>query len=187
MACRELFVLEMPEVVRPGFAGEGHRGVAARTGVDRKTARRYVELAQTLGLERAEGAVVTDEIVESLSAALRPGGHGTTGAPWDACCAHREQIARWHAEGCGGPKLARLLHRHTGVIVPLRTMQRFVAKEVRPSASRSSTVRVADPEPGQVLEIDFATLGRFQDLSTGRSVPLHALICTASRSRHTFV
>ena len=187
MAYRELFVVEIREVLRLWLGGDGYRRVAERAGVDRKTARRYVEHAQTLGLERAEGAVIPDELVEALSAAVRPGGDGTTGAPWDVCRTHREQIARWHAEGCGGPKLARLLHRHTGKVVPLRTMQRFVAKEVRASASRASTVRVADPEPGQVLEIDFATLGRFRDLGSGRSLPLHALICTASRSRHTFV
>ncbi len=52
MAFREVDVIEVREVLRGWLDGGGLRTVAARAGVDRKTARRYVEAAQAAGLAR---------------------------------------------------------------------------------------------------------------------------------------
>jgi hypothetical protein len=43
MGFREVAVMEIREVLRAWLAGAGLRRVAERAGVDRKTARRYVE------------------------------------------------------------------------------------------------------------------------------------------------
>jgi hypothetical protein len=77
--------------------------------------------------------------------------------------------------------------RHAGVLVPLRTLQRFIAEELEESPSRSSTMRIADPAAGEVLEVDFAEFGLFDDLASGRRRKMHVLVCTAARSRHTFL
>ena len=45
MVFREVSVIEIREVLRSWLAGAGERTVAAQAGVDRKTARRYVEAA----------------------------------------------------------------------------------------------------------------------------------------------
>ena len=103
------------------------------------------------------------------------------------CREHRALIEGWVADGCRGPKMVRLLARHSGKVVPLRTLQRFVAEELASSRRSSSTVRVTDPPPGRVLEVDFAELGLFDDLESGRRRKLHALVCTAPYSRHTFL
>jgi hypothetical protein len=50
--------------------------------------------------------------------------------------------------------------RATGVPVPLRTLQRFVAEDLGVENGQGDTVRVVDPPPG-VLEVDFLTLGAF--------------------------
>jgi len=64
MAFREVDVVEVREVLRGWLDGGGLRTVAERAGVDRKTARRYVEAAQAAGLCRDAGLVaVTDELV----------------------------------------------------------------------------------------------------------------------------
>ena len=42
---REVSVVEIREVLRAWLAGHGLRVVATQAGVDRKTARRYVEAA----------------------------------------------------------------------------------------------------------------------------------------------
>ena len=46
MGFREVSVVEVREVLRAWLEGQGLRRVAERAGVDRKTARRYVEAAQ---------------------------------------------------------------------------------------------------------------------------------------------
>ena len=43
-------MIEIREVLRSWLAGAGLRTVAAQAGVDRKTARRYVEAAVAAGL-----------------------------------------------------------------------------------------------------------------------------------------
>ena len=60
--------------------GRGLRTVAERAGVDRKTARRYVEAAEAAGVVRDGGVgAVTDEVIGAVVAAVRPArpdGHG---------------------------------------------------------------------------------------------------------------
>jgi hypothetical protein len=50
VAFRELGVAEVREVLRGWLEGIGLRTVAERAGVDRKTARRYVQAAVAEGL-----------------------------------------------------------------------------------------------------------------------------------------
>lgn len=80
MAFREVAVNEIREVLRAWLGGAGLRRVAAQAGVDRKTARRYVEAAVEAGLARDGGpAQLTDELVGQVAQVVRPvrpGGHG---------------------------------------------------------------------------------------------------------------
>lgn len=55
MAFREVQVSEVREVLRGWLSGKGLRKVAEQAGVDRKTARRYVEAAVAAGLVREQG------------------------------------------------------------------------------------------------------------------------------------
>ena len=60
---------EIREVLRAWLADAGLRRVAEQAGVDRKTARRYVEA----GLVRAGGAgQLTDELIGQVAQAARP-------------------------------------------------------------------------------------------------------------------
>jgi predicted DNA-binding transcriptional regulator YafY len=60
-------VVEIREVLRAWLQGAGLRTVASRAGVDRKTARRYVEAAQAAGLVRsADVSVIDAELVGAV-------------------------------------------------------------------------------------------------------------------------
>jgi DNA-binding IclR family transcriptional regulator len=72
MAFREVAVVEVREVLRAWLSGAGLRKVAERAGVDRKTARRYVEAAQTAGLVRDGGEVqLTDGLIGQVVEPVR--------------------------------------------------------------------------------------------------------------------
>jgi DNA-binding IclR family transcriptional regulator len=93
VAVREVRVIEVREVLRCWVAGGGLRTAAERAGVDRKTARRYVEAAQAAGLVRDGGeSQLTDELIGSAIAAVRPARRNSHGAAWDALLAHEAQI-----------------------------------------------------------------------------------------------
>lgn len=188
MAFREVPMFEVREVLRLWLGGEALRAVARLSRVDRKTVRRYVDAAIAAGVT-VDGGVgqLTDEVLGEVVEIVRPhrtdGHHGEA---WMMLAARREQIAKWVKADVPGVKVCELLARD-GVIVPERTVQRFVATEFGPRRGQGSTVRVADGEPGQELQVDFARLGLVHDSESGRRRVCHALIFTAVVSRHMFV
>jgi transposase len=186
MAFREVAVVEVREVLRAWLAGAGLRRVAERAGVDRKTARRYVEAAQAAGLARDGGEdQLTDELVGQVVEAVRPvrqGGHGTA---WQTLETEHDQISGWVTDGLTVVKIGTKLERR-GVVVPYRTLHRYCVERCD-FGRGSTTVRIADGEPGAELQIDFAQMGLLHDPSAGRRRRVHALIFTAVFSRHMFV
>jgi hypothetical protein len=180
-------VTEICEVLRAWLAGAGLRTAAARAGVDRKTARRYVTAAVEAGLARDSGlAQLTDELVGQVAQVvrpMRPGGHGLGREQLEACHA---EIEGWVRQGLTVVKIGVLLERR-GIGVPYRTLHRFCAERCGYGRTAATTVRVADGEPGAECQLDFGYLGLLADPVTGRQRKVHALIFTACHSRHMFV
>src|SRR6516162_2063725 len=187
MVFREVSVIEIREVLRSWLAGAGLRTVAARAGVDRKTARRYVEAAVAAGLARDGGTgQLTDELVGLVAEAVRPVRPGGHGQPWERLEACRAEIESWVKQGLTVVKIGVLLERQ-GIAVPYRTLHRFCAERCGYGRTAATTVRVADGEPGAECQLDFGYLGLLADPVTGRQRKVHALIFTACYSRHVFV
>jgi transposase len=194
MVFREVGVVEIREVLRAWLAGAGLRTVGERAGVDRKTARRYVQAAEAAGLVRDAGAdAITDELVGAVVAAVRPSRPNGHGPAWEALTGREEQIRAWvTGTGTGkGDRALNLVKVHEllarqGCQVPYRTLHRF-ATEKCGYRVKTTTVRVADGEPGVECQIDFAYMGTITDAQSGRDRKVHALIFTAVYSRHMFV
>lgn len=191
MGFREVSVVEVKEVLRGWLDGVGLRTVAERAGVDRKTARRYVQAAEAAGLHRTAGlAAIDDELVGAVVAAVRPVRPNGHGSAWEALSAREEQIRAW-VKGDGKDnkplsivKIEELLTRQ-GCVVPYRTLHRF-ATERCGFRAKDTTVRVNDGEPGVELQVDFGHMGYLVG-EDGRRRKVHALIFTAVYSRHMFV
>ena len=158
MAFREVNVNEVREVLRGWLAGAGLRTVAAQAGVDRKTARRYVQAAEAAGVVRDGGwGQVSDDVVGVVVAAVRPVRPAGHGSAWELLAAEREQVVDWVGQGLTVVKIGTLLGRR-GVVVPYRTLHRFCAQ--RCGLGRNApTVRVADGEPGAECQVDFGYMG----------------------------
>lgn len=187
VAFREVRVDEIREVLRCWLGGGGLRTAAERAGVDRKTARRYVEAAVAAGLDRDGGdGQLGDELVGAVVTAVRPARVTGHGASWELLLGQEARIRAWietddlQLTNIHG-KLARL-----GVDVPYRTLHRFAVERCG-FGRRQVTVRVADGDPGVECQIDFARMGLINDPETGRRRVVHALIFTAVHSRHMFV
>ncbi|WP_210435147.1 IS21 family transposase [Saccharopolyspora sp. ASAGF58] len=179
-------MIEVREVLRAWLSGAGLRVVAERAGVDRKTARRYVEAAQEAGLTRDGGDdQLTDGLLGEVVERVRPVRPSGRGGSWQALEAQREQITEWVAAGLSVVKVGVKLER-IGVVVPYRTLHRFCVERCG-FGRTATTTRVADGEPGAELQIDFARMGLVNDAARGRRRVCHALILTAVFSRHMFV
>jgi transposase len=186
VAFREVRVNEIREVLRCWVAGDGLRTAAERAGVDRKTARRYVEAALAAGLVRDGGEVqVCDELVGQVVAAVRPARQSGHGRSWGLLLGHEQRIREWIDDELQLTNIHGKLARF-GVEVPYRTLHRFAAERCG-FGRRQPTVRVADGEPGVECQLDFARMGLIADPESGRRRVVHALIFTAVYSRHMFV
>jgi transposase len=187
MAFREVRVFEVREVLRLWLAGEGFRSVERLSQVDRKTVRRYVQAAESLGLVRDVGEVqLTDVFIGMVVETVRPHRSDGHGDRWRLLADRHDQIAVWVDDDLTGVKINELLDRQ-GVVVPLRTVQRYLHEECGRSRGRGLTVRVADGEPGDELQVDFGKLGLIFDPDSGRRRTVYALIFSACYSRHCFV
>jgi len=179
-------VTEIREALRAWLAGAGLRTVAERAGVDRKTARRYVQAAVSAGLTRDGGeGQLSDELLGLVAGEVRPARPGGHGAAWDALEACHEQVKARVDDGLTVVKIGVLLERQ-GVRVPYRTLHRFCAERCG-FGRAATTVRVADGEPGAECQLDFGYMGMLHDPVAGRRRKVHALIFTAAYSRHMFV
>jgi transposase len=177
-------VVQVREVLRRWLRGQGERPAAAGAGVDRKTARRYIAAARELGVVRnGDESQLSDEVIGQVCEAVRPvrpDGHGTA---WRTLAGEEKRINDWVEAGLNVKKIHDLLARQ-GVVVPYRTLARFAVERCG-AGVKSLTVAVADPEPGQELQVDFGRMGL---LPAGeRKKVCHALVFTACSSRHCFV
>ena len=180
-------MIEVREVLRGWLGGAGLRTVAAQAGVDRKTARRYVQAAEAAGVVRDGGwAQVTDEVIGAVVAAVRPVRPEGHGEAWRLLQVQQQQITEWVGRGLTVVKISDLLGRR-GVAVPYRTLHRFCVACCGFGRGGGQTVRVADGEPGAECQIDFGRMGLLYDPAAGRRRAVHALIFTAVYSRHMFV
>lgn len=189
MAFREVRVFEVREVLRLWLRGEGVRSVERLAGVDRKTVRRYVTAAETLGLVRDGGeGQLSDEFIGSVVEAVRPHRTDGRGEAWRLLGSHHRLVEDWlKKDGLTVVKVHDLLTRR-GIVVPQRTLHRYALEVCDVGRGRrGTTVRVNDGEPGDELQIDFGRLGLVFDSETGRSRVCHALIFTPVVSRYAFV
>lgn len=93
---REVSVTEIHEVLRAWLSGSGYRTAAAQAGVDRKTARRYVDAGVAAGLGRECGVgQLTDDLIGAVVAAVRPNRPQGHGVAWESLGANHDQISDW--------------------------------------------------------------------------------------------
>ena len=180
-------MIQVREVLRRWLRNDGgERVIAEGAGVDRKTARRYLEAARQLCLERSGGEVqLSDELIGHVFERVRPSRPNGHGASRELLIVHQDAITKWLDEGLSAAKVGDLLVRR-GVQVPDRTLQRFCG-ELGGAKRHRDAVRVADAEPGQELQTDFGRMGVMFDPHTQRRRVAHALIVVAVWSRHMFV
>lgn len=188
MAFREVHVHEIREVLRVWLRGESLRSVERLAALDRKTVRRYVAAAEEAGLDRTGGeSQLTDELIAAVCEAVRPHRTDGHGAAWSELVARHDEVKGLVEDGLTVRKIHELLARR-GVVVPERTLHRYVLEVLGHGRSaRTTTVRVADGEPGSECQVDFGKMGLLFDPETDRRRVVQALIFTACYSRHCFV
>lgn len=142
---REVSMIEVIEVLRLWQAGLPTKRLAAQLGLDPKTARRYLTVADGVGL-RPDGPPPTDDELQQVLLALHPLGGRPRGDGWAVCAQHRDRIERWLADGVRLTKIRKLLARQ-GVVLAYPLLYRFAVEQLR-FGRPTTTIPVLDGEPG---------------------------------------
>ncbi len=153
---REVTMIEVTEVLRLWRAGLPTKRLAAQLGLDPKTARRYLMVAEGVGL-RPAGPPPTDDELQQVLLALHPAGGRPRGDGWAVCAAHRDRIAAWLAEGVRLTKIRKLLAGQ-GVVLTYPLLYRFAVEQLR-FGRPTTTIPVLDGEPGHELQVDTGWVG----------------------------
>jgi hypothetical protein len=191
MAYREVAMWEILAVLERFGRGETQASVARATGHTRKTIRRYVRTAESLGWKPG-----TDPPTEALAAEVflrhRPTGSRGPGEAEEELLPHLEKIRGWLTPEAGkkrGLRLTRVrqLLQRRGVHVAYSSLHRFAVQHCDFGKSGRATVRMAECEPGELAEVDFGKLGLVPDPETGRRRVAWALSVILVHSRHQYV
>lgn len=187
MAYREVYRVQVLEIIRRWQLGESRRSIARATGLSRNTVERYVRAAVAAGVSQG-GEPPGEDMLVSLAQKNQPGpSPGTVPAPLAALLeTQHERIATWLGQERLQLTRVHELLLQQGVSASYTTLRRFVRKAGLGKAARS-TVRMAEWPPGGAAEMDFGRLGVLTEATGKRKTTVWALVIVLPYSRHSFV
>jgi transposase len=181
-------VVDVVELLRHWYAGDGISKVARGLGLDRKTVRKYVSRAETAGLSPGGPALAQEDWAIRVAAwfpelsdpRCRSSVHGEIAPFHDHIAALLETttVATIHQ---------RLRDEH-GLRVSTSSLRRYIRTEfAEQAAAEEATVLRDDPPPGEEAQLDYGHLGRWLDPRSGAHRRVWGFTMTLSFSRHLFL
>ncbi len=187
MAHKEVHLVDANEMIRLWQKGLSLRRIGALTNRSRVTVTRYVNAAREMGLTR-DGPAPAEEQLAALAALNLPGPKNAAAPSAQALEPQADQIKNWL---CREKLQLTRVHELLGdraVKVSYSSLQRFVAaRGLGRRSGAPATMRLAETAPGQVIEMDFARLGRIPDPERERPRVVWMLLLVCSFSRHMFL
>ena len=190
MARRTFDVVDIIEILVHWHAGRNNSEIARSLDVDRKTARKYIAVAEAAGMvpggppltEAEWDARVREWFPELADTRLRQ-------VTWPAIEAHHDYIGEQLKAGVTVATVHQRLRDERGLAVSVASLRRYVAANL-PEETRRSQVKVLRPwpaEPGAEAQIDYGRLGRWLDPVAGKPVTVWAFVMVLACSRYLFV
>jgi transposase len=176
---------EILEMIYHWHQGAGVKGISHSLGFDRDTVRKYVRVAQKVGIERNKPFPDPGEVVSRLKALMDSTPQRKTPAK-DLIHPHRDWMASLLEDRqMKAKQVWRLFREKTGLRVGYCTMKRYLRSQFQFGAP-AVTVRL-EVEPGSQAQVDFGSAGMMFDPATGKRRRTWAFVMTLSYSRHRFV
>jgi transposase len=186
MAGRRFEVADVAAVLQHWQAGRSRRQLARSFGMGRNRVDRIVAVAEAAG--------------------LTPGGPPLSRPEWErrvpelfaervvpAVAAPTQELVRFHAtivEGLAASTVTTVWQRlcdEQGLTVSLSTFRRYVRQHIRGVGPEAVTVPKEVTPPGEVAEVDYGLLGRWEDRLNQRTRKVWGFVMVLPFSRMTFV
>lgn len=175
---------EVVETIYQWHTGMKIHHISLSLGLDRKTVRKYLGMARSLGITREGPLPEEQELVIRLKNVREHLSYERPAS--DLLTAYRNQIETWLADtNMTGKQVWRLLKEVHGIKVGYTTIKRYLRKEF--SFGRTKATIRMETSPGEEAQVDFGYVGLMYDPETERKRRTWAFIMTLSYSRHKFV
>jgi len=176
---------EIVEMIFQWHQGNSVKGISHSLGFDRDTVRKYVRMAQKVGIERRKPFPEPGEVISKLKGLMDSTPRRKTPAK-DLIHPHRNWIASLlENRQMKAKQVWRLFRERTGLCLGYCTMKRYLRSQFQ-FGTPPVTVRL-EVEPGSQGQVDFGSAGMMVDPTTGKPRRAWAFIMTLSYSRHRFV
>lgn len=174
---------EVVETVYQWHKGMKIRHISESLGIDRKTVRKHVAMARSLGI--TQGGPLPDE--EELARKIKEReGVAYERPALDLVARHRAEIKELLEEKeMTGKQVWRLLKERHGITVGYTTIKRYLRAEF--AYGRTKTTVRMETAPGDEAQVDFGHAGLMEDPETRKRRRAWAFIMTLSCTRHKFV
>jgi len=189
MARRRMTVLDIMAIITAWDTGEGNSAIARRLGYTRATVRKYTDAAVALGLPRGASRRSEAAWVRAAHAVIdRVARQRAPGTVTAAVAQHHAYLEEWVGQ-VHLSVLHQRLRDERGLAASWGAFYRYVARQWpdRLRAAPRVTVRRDDPPPGEEAQVDFFSVGLWDDPEAGRRRKLYAFLLTLSHSRHQFL
>jgi transposase len=184
MARRDIPMNEVVETIYQWHKGMKIHHISQSLGLDRKTVRKYLGMARSLGI--TQGGALPDEQDLAGNLLLKSKGASYETPALDLVARHRGEIEKLlEAKDMTGKQVWRLLKETHGIEVGYTTIKRYLRSEFSFGRTKA-TVRIETP-PGHEAQVDFGYAGLMNDPETEKKRRTWAFIMTLSSSRHKFV
>jgi transposase len=185
MARRKVAMNEIVEIIYHWHQGSTIKGIQRSLKFARKTIRKYIRMAQQVGVRREESFPDEQELIKGLRRLSRSPSLYETPAI-DAIAPYRDRITQWlESEHITAKQIWRLLREEYALSVGYSTVKRYLKREFA-VGTPPITVRIETPA-GQQAQVDFGYAGLMYDPVSKRQRRAWAFIMSLSYSRHRFV
>ncbi len=186
MSDKEYTVIEIVDVLRRRAVGDKISAIARSTGMNRKTVRKYIRIAEGKGFTKEPDTKVED-MAYAVFRELHDNGNDRDGSTRDSILLpHKESITDWVEHERLTLTKVHMKLLWSGVKTSYSSLYRFAQEHIGLPGNHG-TVRMAETEPGEVAEVDFGRLGYLFDKTLNRMRLLYALVVTLVFSRYQYV
>ncbi len=187
MGRRSFAVRDIAEILEHWHAGRPIQAIARSLGVDRKTIRKYVTLAEAAGFHPNDGqgppegwGIWLDQTCPSLHERAR---HGP--AVDESAALHDEIVRALH--DAKPTTVWRRWHRAGKLRASLDSFRRYLHHSLpEMTAKPQITIRRPKPPPGEEAQVDYGFLGMWLNPLTQRRQAVNVFTLVLSHSRHVF-
>jgi len=189
MARRRMAMADIKEILVAWDAGEPVSAIARRLGYSRLTVRKYGRAAEAVGLRRGGGRRSEAEWDRLAQAAIERVAPPAKPQPAAVAIAVHRAYLEEHVGSVPLSVLYQRLHDEHGLQASWRSFHRYAWAQwpERLQPAPRVTIRLPDPPPGEEAQVDFFTVGLWDDPDAGRRRRLSCFQMTLSHCRHTFL